>query len=186
MSLEQTTFDPGLTQKYTGKLQRAIEKDGSFNVRKTGLGLKHFHFYQFLINISWPRFFLVILSGYILVNALFACLYLLAGIGNIHGADTSTPLSEFLSTFFLSVHTFTTVGYGTIAPKDVLDELSGGARIADGTDGTCGGDRIALREILTAVGKNGLQRQCDHRPVSRQDEPSIPHCEPAHEHAHGD
>lgn len=119
MSLEQTTFDPGLTQKYTGKLQRAIEKDGSFNVRKTGLGLKHFHFYQFLINISWPRFFLVILSGYILVNALFACLYLLAGIGNIHGADTSTPLSEFLSTFFLSVHTFTTVGYGTIAPKDV-------------------------------------------------------------------
>ncbi len=60
----------------------------------------------------------MILAGYILVNALFASLYLLAGVQNIQGADTGTPLSAFLSTFFLSVHTFTTVGYGTIAPKD--------------------------------------------------------------------
>lgn len=82
------------------------------------MGLKNFHFYQFLINISWFQFFLVILSGYIL-NAIFACLYLLAGIRNIQGADAGTPLSAFLSTFFLSVHTFTTVGYGTIAPKDI-------------------------------------------------------------------
>jgi inward rectifier potassium channel len=118
MSLDQTTFDPGLTEKYTGQLNRAIEKDGSFNVRLSGAGLKNFHFYRFLIDISWPQFFLVILSGYILVNTVFACLYLLAGIQNIVGADGGTPLSAFLSTFFLSVHTFTTVGYGTIAPNN--------------------------------------------------------------------
>jgi inward rectifier potassium channel len=118
MSLDQTSFDPGLTEKYTGVLNRAIEKDGSFNVRLSGAGLKNFHFYRFLINLSWPQFFLVIVSGYIVVNAVFAFLYLLAGIGNIHGADASTPVSAFLSTFFLSVHTFTTVGYGTIAPND--------------------------------------------------------------------
>lgn len=118
MSLDQTSFDPGLTEKYTGALNRAIEKDGSFNVRKSGGGLNNFHFYQFLINLSWLQFFLVILSGYIVVNAFFASLYLLAGIGNISGADARTPLAAFLSAFFLSVHTFTTVGYGTIAPND--------------------------------------------------------------------
>jgi inward rectifier potassium channel len=117
MSLDQTSFDPGLTEKYTGVLNRAIEKDGSFNVRKSGGGLKDFHFYQFLINLSWTNFFLVIVSGYILVNAIFACLYLLAGISNIVGADAKTPLAAFASAFFLSTHTFTTVGYGTLAPN---------------------------------------------------------------------
>ena len=118
MSFDQTSFDPGLTEKYTGALNRAIEKDGSFNVRMSGGGLKNFHFYRYLIDLSWPQFFLVILSGYILINVIFASLYLLAGIANIQGADARTPLSAFLSTFFLSVHTFTTVGYGTIAPND--------------------------------------------------------------------
>ncbi len=123
MSLDQTSFDPGLTEKYTGALNRAIEKDGSFNVRKSGGGLKNFHFYRFLIDISWPKFFLVILLGYIFINAAFACLYLLAGIRNILGANGGTSLSAFLSTFFLSVHTFTTVGYGTIAPNDFWTNL---------------------------------------------------------------
>ncbi len=118
MSLDQTPFDPGLTEKYTGALNRAIEKDGTFNVRKSGGVLRNFHFYQFLINITWLQFFLVILAGYVLVNVVFASLYLLAGIGNITGADARTPISSFLSAFFLSVHTFTTVGYGTIAPND--------------------------------------------------------------------
>ncbi|HUI28728.1 MAG TPA: ion channel [Candidatus Acidoferrales bacterium] len=118
MSLDQTSFDPGLTEKYTGELHRAIEKDGSFNVRMSGAGLNNFHFYRFLINLSWPQFFLMILLGYILINSLFACLYLLAGIKNIVGGDARTPMSAFLSTFFLSVHTFTTVGYGTIAPNN--------------------------------------------------------------------
>ncbi len=117
MSLDQTSFDPGLTEKYIGELNRAIEKDGSFNVRISGAGIGNFHFYRFLIDLSWLRFFIVILAGYILVNTIFAFLYLLAGVGNITGADMRTPLSAFLSTFFLSVHTFTTVGYGTIAPN---------------------------------------------------------------------
>ncbi len=115
MSFDNTSFDPGLTEKYTGVLNRAIGKDGSFNVRKSH-GLKDFHFYQFLINLSWPSFFLVILSGYILVNALFACLYLMAGISAM--LDTRTPLSTFVSAFFLSVHTFTTAGYDTLAPHN--------------------------------------------------------------------
>jgi inward rectifier potassium channel len=118
MNPEQTSFDPGLTQQYTGKILRTIEKDGSFNVRKSGGGFKNFHFFHFLINVSWPSFFLVILAGYFTVNAIFASLYLIAGIQSIQGANGSTPLSAFMSAFFLSVHTFTTVGYGTLAPKD--------------------------------------------------------------------
>ncbi len=119
MSSEQTSFDPGLTQQYSGKILRMIERDGSFNVRKTGGGFKNIHFFQFLINISWPNFLLIILAGYIIVNTIFASLYLTAGIQNIKGAQADSPLSAFLSAFFLSVHTLTTVGYGTIAPKDI-------------------------------------------------------------------
>lgn len=123
MNLDHTSFDPGLTQQYTGKIQRMIEKDGAFNVRKTGAGLLNIHFFDFLINTSWLSFFMIILAGYIAVNATFAVLYLLAGIQHIIGAQSGTPLAAFLSAFFLSVHTFTTVGYGTIAPNDFWTNL---------------------------------------------------------------
>jgi inward rectifier potassium channel len=53
------------------------------------------------------------------LNSLFAGLYLFAGIENLQGADASSPMESFLSAFFFSIHTFTTVGYGTIAPRGI-------------------------------------------------------------------
>ena len=50
------TFDPGLTQKYTGALLRAINKDGSFNVRRRGLRAFAGSIYTHLVTMSWPRF----------------------------------------------------------------------------------------------------------------------------------
>ena len=123
MSFDQSTFDPGLTQQYSGNILRMIEKDGSFNVKKKGGGLKNVHFFQFLINISWARFLLLVLLGYLAVNAFFACLYIAAGVEHLRGAETGSPLAGFLSAFFFSVHTFTTVGYGTIAPISFMTNL---------------------------------------------------------------
>lgn len=117
--MQQQSFDPGLTQKYTGTLRRAINKDGSFNVHHKGSRLKDHSFYQFLITIPWIQFHIVVLITYIVLNSLFAGLYLFAGIENLQGADASSPLEAFLSAFFFSIHTFTTVGYGTIAPRGI-------------------------------------------------------------------
>ena len=35
--MQKPTFDPGLTQQYTGNLRRAINKDGTFNWLSAGI-----------------------------------------------------------------------------------------------------------------------------------------------------
>jgi len=114
--MTETNFDPGFTKSYAGPLRRAINKDGSFNVKRRGARVHDLHIYQFLVSISWPSFVAILLLGYIAANVGFALLYLWAGIHNLAGADGSTPLHSFLNAFFFSTQTFTTVGYGTIAP----------------------------------------------------------------------
>ena len=54
--MEKQPFDPGLTQSYGGRLVRIVNKDGSFNVHRRGTRLKDFHFYKFLVGLSWPQF----------------------------------------------------------------------------------------------------------------------------------
>jgi inward rectifier potassium channel len=121
--MSQQSYDPGLTQKYSGTIRRIINKDGSFNVRRRRLTLRNLNFYQHLINISWTRFLTLVLLFYVLINALFAVLYLLVGIETLKGAEVGTLLDAFLSAFFFSVHTFTTVGYGSIAPTGTWANL---------------------------------------------------------------
>jgi inward rectifier potassium channel len=118
-NVKHQAFDPGLTQKYDGTLRRAINKDGSFNIHRKGARLQDLNFYQFLIRIPWLGFHAIVLGTYVLLNSFFALLYLSLGTENLQGADVTTPLQSFLSAFFFSVHTFTTVGYGTLAPKSI-------------------------------------------------------------------
>jgi inward rectifier potassium channel len=114
--MSETSFDPGFTKTYTGPLRRAINRDGSFNVTRRGARIHDLHIYQFLVSISWPSFIAILLAGYVAVNVGFALLYLSIGIDKLAGADISSPLNSALSAFFFSTHTFTTVGYGTLAP----------------------------------------------------------------------
>jgi inward rectifier potassium channel len=115
--MQKPGFDPGLTQQYTGKLRRVIERDGSLNVQRRGGHWRDFHLYLHLINMRWPLFFAVLVSGYLVVNTVFAVIYYALGPGELMGEDAHTHLSLFLSGFFFSAHTLTTVGYGSIAPK---------------------------------------------------------------------
>ncbi len=107
-------FDPGLTQQVAGELRRAINPDGTFNVRKTGLRWRDINPYLYLIETSWSKFFLIVITGFLAINAAFAGLYLLLGAELV---STDTGLSRFGTAFFFSVHTLTTVGYGDIYPK---------------------------------------------------------------------
>ena len=110
-------FDPGLTQQVAGELRRAINPDGTFNVHKSGLNWRDSNLYLYLIEAPWPRFFLVVFAGFLLINAVFAGLYLVSGTELV---STDTGLNRYATAFFFSVHTLTTVGYGNIYPKNFL------------------------------------------------------------------
>jgi inward rectifier potassium channel len=114
--MQKPGFDPGLTQQYSGRVRRVIERDGSLNVRRRGGHWRDFHLYLHLINMRWPQFFAVLLGGYLVVNTLFAIVYYALGPNELQGDNQATDAARFLVGFFFSAHTLTTVGYGSIAP----------------------------------------------------------------------
>jgi inward rectifier potassium channel len=115
--------DPGLGEKYFRHTKRIINKDGSFNIKRIGGGLGSINAFHYLINVSWTKFLLIVFAGFITVNLFFAALYQLAGIENLTNATASDSLQSFLNTFFFSVQTFATVGYGGIHPTGILSNI---------------------------------------------------------------
>jgi inward rectifier potassium channel len=115
--MRKPSFDPGITQQFTLPVTRLINEDGSFNVQRRGVTWRDFHPYLRLINMSWLGFFVTLLTGFLLVNTLFACLYYIIGTGQLAGVNAPTPFGRFLETFFFSSQTLTTVGYGGISPR---------------------------------------------------------------------
>jgi inward rectifier potassium channel len=115
--------DPGLGEKYFKHTKRIINKDGSFNIKKTGGGLSSINAFHYLINISWTKFLLIVFAGFVCVNFFFAVLYQLAGIQNLSNAAAGDGLKSFLNTFFFSVQTFATVGYGGIHPTGLFSNI---------------------------------------------------------------
>ena len=69
--------------------------------------------YHALLRVPWWGAMLVIIAAYVLLNALFATLYM--GSGGIANAE-----GNFLDSFFFSVQTMGTVGYGTMYPQTRL------------------------------------------------------------------
>lgn len=121
--MRNPSFDPGLTQQFAGHLRRAINKDGSFNVRRRGTTWHDFHPYLLLINMRWPGFLGSLFLGYMLVNTAFALVYYALGPGQLQGLDAATDFGRFLAGFFFSSHTLSTVGYGNIAPKGLAGNI---------------------------------------------------------------
>jgi inward rectifier potassium channel len=96
--------------------RRLLNKDGSFNVERKRLPfLDSLSPYHTLLTISWTRFYVLILSSYLLFNFAFAGAYHLCGPEALAGAE-SRDAGRFLDDFFFSVQTSTTIGYGRIAP----------------------------------------------------------------------
>jgi len=115
----QQPFDPGLTQRYGGRLRRIVNRDGSFNVHRRGRRLQDLHLYQFFVRLSWPAFFAVVAVAFLLLTLAFTGLYYAAGVGGIQGIPDEGPGLTFLRVFFFSIQTLTTVGYGSISPRGI-------------------------------------------------------------------
>lgn len=112
--------DPGFGEKIGGPARRIINPDGSFNVSRKGAERGLRSVYQYLLFLSNLEFFIFLLVCYVVINLVFAALYFVAGPENLSGLQGETPLSHFADCFYFSTQTFTTVGYGAIAPRGIL------------------------------------------------------------------
>jgi len=109
--------DLGFSDKSSNQAGRAINKDGSFNIRKRGLRfLEHYSFFHALITARWWKFHGIVVLTYFILNILFAFLYMLAGYHTLNGLIAESFWEQFAESFFFSTQTFTTVGYGRINP----------------------------------------------------------------------
>lgn len=103
--------------------KRLLNRDGSFNVVREGLSpITSLSLYHALLTITWPRFLGLIILFYLGINGGFAAAYLACGPGALNGATTAitaTQAERFLESFFFSVQTFATIGYGVMSPKSL-------------------------------------------------------------------
>ncbi|WP_333877426.1 ion channel [Flavobacterium sp.] len=100
---------------------RFLTKNGNANIRRTGVGfLDGISWYHTMVNIPRWKFMLIILVFYFTVNFCFAGIYYLIGVEHLKGINATTPLDKFGQTFFFSIQTYTTVGYGHISPSGFL------------------------------------------------------------------
>lgn len=110
--------DPGLGSKYEKRVDRFINEDGSYNIKRHG-GLKGIKdFYKYLIEVSWWKFFGLAFCSYLLINFLFALIYVAIGIDQISGVNGA--YSDLLNAFFFSSQTFTSLGYGSLSPSGMF------------------------------------------------------------------
>lgn len=114
---ERKYNDLGLGSKASAGRTRALNKDGTFNIRKTNVPFfERINFFHTLVTMSWPRFLLVILLGYLVVNTFFATIYMIVGVEHLTGVLGESNTDKFLEAFFFSAQTITTLGYGRVAP----------------------------------------------------------------------
>lgn len=114
--------DTGFSSNASG---RFVHKNGTPNVRRAGLRnpLQKYSWYHTMLDLPSWQFLLLLSFAYILANLFFALVYYSIGIEHLSGIDKSTLVNEFTDVFFFSSQTFTTVGYGRIAPVGFMASL---------------------------------------------------------------
>jgi inward rectifier potassium channel len=121
--MQKPAYDPGLTREFGAPLRRAVNKDGSFNVRRTGASWRAFHPWLFVVRMTWLGFGVLVLGVYTLVNTSFALIYFSMDASQINGSQSPTEWGRFLKDFFFSAQSLTTVGYGTLSPNGTAASL---------------------------------------------------------------
>lgn len=111
-----STDDLGLSSSVSEADARVVNKDGTFNIQRRG---QLIHIYFYLIRLSWPVFFAIILTFFTLINGTFALIYFALGVENIGMDPSGFWLMDLVHAFHFSVQTMTTVGYGVMHPISI-------------------------------------------------------------------
>ena len=116
-NIKEEYNDLGLGTKTSSGSFRSLNKDGTFNVKKTNTRFfERFNFFHSLISMPWLNFFSLIFLGYFVANLIFASIFLIIGVEHLTGIDALSVSDKFIEAFFFSSQTITTLGYGRVAP----------------------------------------------------------------------
>ena len=119
----------GFTNRASTHTKRIINKDGSFNLVRVGEKKSLFHN---LVTMSWSRFFITVFTAYILLNLIFAVIYLMIDFYGIGMTADYEVKNRFLVAYFFSAQTLTTVGYGSLYPLSAIVSLVASAEALTG------------------------------------------------------
>ncbi len=124
-SEEQNSSDIGFGDKVLNITKnRMINRDGSFNVKRKGYSfIRSRSLYHYAISCSWPKFIFLVVIINLLTNCLFALVYFSLGQDSFNGMISQDPISGLLESFFFSVQTLATIGYGHVNPKSLYANL---------------------------------------------------------------
>ena len=95
-----------------------VNSDGTFNIKRVNKPKRLLETYHYLINVSWFKLFLLAALAFLVVNILFAIVYLIIGLEQI-AKPSGVFIQDFMNAFFFSSQTLTTLGYGAMAPKGI-------------------------------------------------------------------
>ena len=109
------TKDPGLGTTFNKSVKRMLNEDGGFNIKRIGTVSTFRDFYKYLIDLPTFKFMAFIFLFFIGMNLIFALGYVAIGVDQLSGVPPKQP--ALVSACYFSTQTFTTVGYGAIAPK---------------------------------------------------------------------
>ncbi len=114
-NIENTGFSTNNSNTEGGRL---TNKDGSINLRKTGVPFWiRISLYHTLLRMPRWKFLFVVFAFYTTLNLFFALIYVSIGVDSLRGiTPADNMLNNFEQAFFFSSQTLTTVGYGHISP----------------------------------------------------------------------
>lgn len=119
--LEDLGLDGGALR---GGAQRILNRDGTFNVRREGRSfVQSVNPYHLLLSASWTQFNLILLGLYLSITVVFALGFFVVGADSMGGSTASSLFDRMAESFFFSVQTITTVGYGHLFPIGTMANL---------------------------------------------------------------
>jgi inward rectifier potassium channel len=116
--VNQTIPNTGFGTNASSYGGRLLNKDGTPNLKKTGVGFfERFSWFHTMLTMKAWKFFIIIFLFYIIVNLGFTLIYYFIGVEKLTGLTVTNELEKFSEAFFFSTQTFTTVGYGRVNPS---------------------------------------------------------------------